>query len=84
MARVLRLGSKLGSAYGVDIAIEAPIIHMSKADIVRHAIDLGAPLELTWSCYRGAAQPCGACDSCLLRAEGFASAGVPDPALLQP
>jgi len=78
---VLRLGSKLGSAYGVSIGIEAPIIRMSKAAIVAHGVALGAPLQLTWSCYAGGAVPCGTCDSCLLRAAGFAEAGVADPAL---
>ncbi len=81
MVEVLRLGSKLGSAYGVPIAIEAPIIAMGKAEIVRHGLALGAPLALTWSCYAGADRPCGVCDSCILRAAGFAEAGVADPAL---
>jgi len=81
METVLRLGSKLGSAYGVGIGIEAPIIQLSKAEIVAHAAALGAPLHLTWSCYEGGDAPCGACDSCLLRAAGFAAAGIPDPAL---
>lgn len=81
IVEVIRLGSKLGSHYGVTARIAAPIIRMSKADIVRYAVELGAPLELTWSCYAGAAQPCASCDSCLLRAAGFAGAGVADPAL---
>lgn len=81
LERVLHLGSKVGSAYGVPLRIEAPIIRMSKADIVRHAVELGAPLEHTWSCYAGGERPCGTCDSCLLRAAGFAEAGVADPAL---
>lgn len=78
---VLRLGSKLGSHYGVEIRIEAPIIRMSKAEIVRYGVALAAPLELTWSCYGGGERPCGTCDSCALRAAGFAEAGIPDPAL---
>jgi 7-cyano-7-deazaguanine synthase len=77
---VLRLGSKLGSHYGVDVRIEAPIIRMSKADIVRYGATLGAPLGLTWSCYAGGERPCGRCDACILRAAGFAEAGIPDPA----
>jgi 7-cyano-7-deazaguanine synthase len=81
METVLLRGSKLGSQYGVRMRIEAPIIAMSKADIVRHAISLGAPLSLTWSCYAGASVPCGTCDSCLLRAAGFAEAGQVDPAV---
>lgn len=81
LVEVLRLGSKVGTAYNLPLRIEAPIIRMSKADIVRYAVELGAPLEHTWSCYAGGAAPCGLCDSCALRAAGFASAGVADPAL---
>ena len=81
LVEVLRLGTKLGTSYGVPIRIEAPIIRMGKAEIVRHGLALGAPLELTWSCYAGLDQPCGSCDSCILRAAGFAEAGLPDPAL---
>ncbi|MGE0599297.1 MAG: 7-cyano-7-deazaguanine synthase QueC [Dehalococcoidia bacterium] len=82
ITEVIRLGSKVGTAYDVPMRIEAPIITMSKADIVRYGSELGAPLELTWSCYAGLEWPCGVCDSCLLRAAGFAAAGVPDPALV--
>ncbi len=82
IARVIHLGSKVGTAYNVPVRIEAPIITMSKADIVRYGTEIGAPLELTWSCYAGGEQPCGTCDSCELRAAGFAAAGLPDPALL--
>lgn len=84
LAEVLRLGSKLGSAYGVAIRVEAPIIRMGKAEIARHGVALGAPLNLTWSCYAGGERPCGACDSCLLRAAGFAEAGLADPAIERP
>ncbi|MCC6381062.1 MAG: 7-cyano-7-deazaguanine synthase QueC [Dehalococcoidia bacterium] len=80
LAGVLRLGSKLGADYGVPIAVEAPLLAMGKAEIVRYGLALGAPLELTWSCYAGGERPCGACDSCRLRAAGFAAAGVADPA----
>jgi 7-cyano-7-deazaguanine synthase len=78
---VIRLGSKVGTQYGVPIQIEAPIITMSKAEIAAYGTEIGAPLELTWSCYAGLEWPCGACDSCELRAAGFAVAGIPDPAL---
>lgn len=81
LAEVLRLGSKLGTAYGVPLRIEAPIIRLSKREIVEYALKLGAPVDLTWSCYAGGAVACGICDSCSLRANGFAAAGVPDPAL---
>ena len=77
----VRLGSKLGTQYGVAIRIETPLIAMTKAEIVRAAVEAEAPLEQTWSCYQGGDRPCGRCDSCLLRAKGFAEAGLPDPAL---
>jgi 7-cyano-7-deazaguanine synthase len=79
MAKSLRLGSKLGAEYGIDIEIETPIIHLSKAEIVQMAIELSAPLDLTWSCYEGGETPCNECDSCVLRAKGFAEAGITDP-----
>jgi 7-cyano-7-deazaguanine synthase len=77
----LRLGSKLGTQYGIAFEVQTPLIDASKAGIVRLAVEAGAPLELTWSCYEGAERPCGRCDSCQLRAKGFAEAGVSDPAL---
>jgi 7-cyano-7-deazaguanine synthase len=66
---------------GSPVAIITPLIDMSKADIVRRGVELDAPLNLTWSCYRGNDEPCGDCDSCVLRAKGFAEANVADPAL---
>ncbi len=81
LVNALRLGSKLGTQYGIAFRVETPIITMSKADIVNLAIAVQAPLVHTWSCYAGGEWPCGACDSCLLRAKGFAEAGATDPAL---
>ena len=81
MRQALLEGSKLGKQYGVSIDIETPLLHMTKVEIVKLGIELGAPLEHTWSCYEGGDLPCGACDSCLLRAKGFAGAGVKDPLL---
>ena len=66
---------------GSPVDVITPLIDMTKAQIVRRGVELGAPLELTWSCYRGNATPCGNCDSCVLRAKGFSEAGVADPAL---
>ncbi len=74
-------GSKLGKQYGVTITIETPVLHMTKAQIVKLGVELGAPLEDTWSCYEGGDVPCESCDSCLLRAKGFAGAGIEDPLL---
>jgi 7-cyano-7-deazaguanine synthase len=61
------------------ISVRTPIIEMSKAEIVRKGIELGAPLHLTWSCYRSEDLACGTCDSCALRLRGFERAGVEDP-----
>ncbi|MEY2419369.1 MAG: 7-cyano-7-deazaguanine synthase [Actinomycetota bacterium] len=66
---------------GRAVDVITPLIDMTKAQIVQRGVELGAPLELTWSCYRGQAAPCGECDSCVLRAKGFSEAGVADPAL---
>ena len=66
---------------GSPIAIEAPIIRMSKAEIIRKGIELGVDFSLTVSCYDadGEGRACGSCESCRLRREGFAAAGMPDP-----
>jgi len=83
MSKVLFQGSKLGAQYGKPMNILTPIIHMTKAEIVKLACELDAPLEYTWSCYEGEDVPCGKCDSCILRARGFAEAGYDDPLLLR-
>ena len=62
-----------------NIRIKTPIIHLSKAEIVKKGIELGAPLQLSWSCYRSEDLACGTCDSCALRLRGFERAGVKDP-----
>jgi 7-cyano-7-deazaguanine synthase len=66
---------------GRPVEVRTPLVDLSKAQIVRLGVDLGAPLQLTWSCYRGGQRPCGTCDSCVLRSKGFAEAGVVDPAV---
>ena len=65
---------------GRPVDVRTPLITLTKAEIVRLGVELDAPLHLTWSCYRGGEAPCGDCDSCALRAKGFAEAGVADPA----
>ena len=74
---MLRRGTKAGTE-GKAIRIVAPILKMSKADIVRLGKKLDAPLALTWSCYEGKEKACGKCDSCILRLRGFAEAGFKD------
>lgn len=81
MRDALLHGSKLWAEYHVPIQIETPIIRFTKAEIVRLGMGLKAPLEHTWSCYEAGEFPCGRCDSCILRARGFAEAGHNDPLL---
>jgi 7-cyano-7-deazaguanine synthase len=61
--------------------IKAPLLDMTKGDIIRKGLDLGLDYSLTWSCYDPTSEgiPCGACDSCLIRAKGFTEAGAKDP-----
>jgi 7-cyano-7-deazaguanine synthase len=61
------------------IEILTPLIAMRKAEIVRLGLELGAPFDLTWSCYSREDQACGVCDSCVLRLRAFEAAGLPDP-----
>ncbi|MEP6788558.1 MAG: 7-cyano-7-deazaguanine synthase QueC [Acidobacteriota bacterium] len=73
-----------GTKPDTHIAIRTPIIHLTKAEIVKRGIELDAPLHLTWSCYRSDDLACGTCDSCALRLRGFEEAGVVDPIEYQP
>lgn len=68
-----------GTRPETHVEIRTPIIQLSKSKIVSKGIELGAPLHLTWSCYRGDDEACGTCDSCALRLRGFAAAGFADP-----
>lgn len=72
----VRTGTKEGK-----IRIETPLIALRKTEIVRLGLELGAPFDLTWSCYSREDQACGTCDSCVLRRRAFAAAGVCDPIL---
>lgn len=66
----------------IVIRIHAPLLHMSKADIIREGIRLGVDYGITRSCYNPSPEglACGVCDSCILRLKGFSEAGIPDPA----
>ena len=61
------------------VEIRTPVIHMRKSEIVRRGVELGAPLQLTWSCYQAEERACGRCDSCALRLRAFREAGAEDP-----
>ena len=68
-----------GTRPETKIEIVTPVIRLKKSEIIRRGVELGAPLQLTWSCYQGEELACGTCDSCLLRLRAFAEAGVRDP-----
>jgi 7-cyano-7-deazaguanine synthase len=72
--RVIQAGTKEG-----DIEIVTPLIALRKVEIVRMGLELAAPFDLTWSCYKREDQACGMCDSCVLRLRAFAAAGAKDP-----
>jgi len=80
--RLAALATRAG-VEGRGVAVHAPLLRMSKAEIVRAAVRLGVDLGQTLSCYDPAADgtPCRACDACQLRAKGFREAGLDDPAL---
>lgn len=61
------------------VEIRAPFVDITKADIVTRGHEAGAPFHLTWSCYEGGEQHCGACGTCVERAEAFHLAGITDP-----
>jgi 7-cyano-7-deazaguanine synthase len=72
---------RVGTKPETRIEVVTPLIKMKKADIIRLGMDLGAPLHLTWSCYKNSDVPCGECDSCALRKKGFEEAGIADPVI---
>jgi len=78
--RLANVATKAG-VEGAGLRIHAPLLHLSKADIVREGLRLGVDFAQTVSCYNADARgrACGHCDACRLRAEGFVAAGVPDP-----
>jgi 7-cyano-7-deazaguanine synthase len=80
-----RLATKAG-VEGASCKIQAPLIAMSKADIIRAGAELGMDYAMTVSCYQAdeEGRACGRCDSCRLRADGFAAAGMDDPTRYRP
>lgn len=85
--RMARLATKAGTEDGAELHIRAPLLALTKADIVRKGLALGVDYGLTWSCYdpvnapepTGRPRACGRCDTCKLRLQGFAAAGLRDP-----
>ncbi len=82
--KMANLGTKAG-VEGTKITIQAPLIKLTKAKIIRKGLELGVDYSLTHSCYDPSAngKACGNCDSCLLRRKGFREAGIPDPTFYQ-
>lgn len=82
--RMARLATRAGIE-GARVTIHAPLIAMSKAEIIRRGLELRVDYALTHSCYDpdASGRPCGRCDSCVLRAVGFAQVGIVDPALVE-
>jgi 7-cyano-7-deazaguanine synthase len=80
--RLANLATRAG-VEGERFRVHTPLLTLNKADIIKQGLDLGLDYGLTHSCYdpSPSGRPCGACDSCVLRAKGFREAGVPDPVL---
>ncbi len=75
--RLANLSSKAGLE-GKAPQLVAPLLTLSKTDIVKKAIELGVPIAKTWSCYQGDSSPCGVCDSCRIRDKALIEAGYPE------
>lgn len=70
---------KVGTRPTTALDVETPLIHMKKSEIIKTGVSLGAPLHLSWSCYKNTEKACGQCHSCFLRLKAFQEAGVKDP-----
>ena len=81
--QLANLATKAGVEGSLKFRVHAPLVRMTKAEIIRRGIELGVDYAVTHSCYDPGVggRPCGHCDACLLRAKGFAEAQVRDPAL---
>ncbi|MCD8485645.1 MAG: 7-cyano-7-deazaguanine synthase QueC [Desertifilum sp.] len=75
--QLANLSSKVG-VEGNSPRLVAPLVGDTKVDIVRRAVQLGVPIQLTWSCYQGGEEPCGVCDSCRIRDRALIEAGYPE------
>jgi 7-cyano-7-deazaguanine synthase len=83
--RMANLATKAGVEGKQRLKIHAPLVTMRKSDIIKAGVALGVDFSMTCSCYDPGpnGEPCGACDACILRAQGFAAAGTPDPLLVK-
>lgn len=79
LTETVNLATKMGVTSEEKIKIETPLIHLTKAEIIKIGLELNVPYELTTSCYQGEEEACGVCDSCLLRLKGFAENNAVDP-----
>jgi 7-cyano-7-deazaguanine synthase len=79
--RLAALATVAGTAHGVRFRVHAPLLELTKAEIIRRGVELGVDYGLTHSCYdpTPAGLACGSCDACTIRRRGFAEAGVADP-----
>ena len=79
--KLASLATVAGAERGVRFRVRAPLLELSKADIIRRGLELGVDYGLTWSCYDPTPDglPCGRCDSCVLRRRGFEEVGIKDP-----
>ena len=80
--RAFEAAVNAGTRPETKIRIVTPLLDLDKTAIVRRGVELGVPLQLTWSCYQSEDRPCQRCESCRLRARGFEGAGVEDPLLV--
>jgi 7-cyano-7-deazaguanine synthase len=78
MNELINLGTRMGTE-GSLVEIVNPLLNLSKIDVLKLAIKLKVPLELTWSCYESGDKPCGKCRGCIMRAEAFSAVNMEDP-----
>jgi len=76
------LDTKYCNKIGKPMSVSVPFIEMMKYEVIKRGVEIGAPLQYTWSCYFGGEQPCDNCDQCKWRKEAFKSVGAKDPLLL--
>ncbi len=82
--QVFNLMLEYAKPAGRELVVEAPLIDLTRAEVIKLGNRLNVPWEKTWSCYRNTEAPCGRCLGCANRANGFLKAGISDPLLLEP